>query len=321
MKIRPQQSRPFPQATLSRMTGYSQQRFSETIRDLGQVDYTSFQGQTRISGDNAYVLAASATLVYESPADQAAFLSRPGVKSFRFLDSADNQAMGLQAPDTGTQVGLIETDDALIVSARGTVFATEGPGFFDREWQDVCNNLNSLPVSNYNGSALVHAGFKNAADGIWEQLEPHLRQAGAQGKALHFTGHSLGAAIATHLADRTMQALKARAQSLVTFGGPATGWGDQKQHLEESGLAEVSLRFADSGDPTVWAVPAGRHGGQEAYIDSQGKLAPGDGWNVADRAFTAYEDVRQLRHPISHHHPFNYCQQVDNNRAVLDQWP
>ncbi len=308
---------PFPSATLSRLTGYSDQAFAQQVQDLAQIDFNDFDPAAGVTADNAYLLAASAALVYESEADQTAFLAgQSAIKSFHFLDSEDN----VEVPDTGTQVSLYETEEALIVSTRGTVFATEGPGWLDREWEDVINNMNAWPAASEDSAAWVHAGFKNAADGIWEQLKPHLEQAAGQGKSLHFTGHSLGAAIATHLADRTLQRLKQRPASLTTFGGPAVGWGGERDHLQSTGIAEQTVRFASSGDPTIWAVPGGRHAGAEAYFDRHRELRLGDGWNVLDRGLTHWDDLRGLRHPIEHHHPFNYCKLVAENRDALNHW-
>lgn len=309
---------PFPSATLSRLTGYSDQAFSEQIEDLAQIDFADFDPSSGVTADNAYLLAASAALVYESEADQAAFLAaQPAVTNFRFLDSENNS----DHPDTGTQVSLYETRDALIVSIRGTVFATDGPSWFDREWEDVINNMNAWPANSEDSAAWVHSGFKNAADGIWEQLEPLLEQAAQQGKSLHFTGHSLGAAIATHLADRTLQRLRQKPASLTTFGGPAVGWGGERDHLQNSGIAEQTVRFASSGDPTIWAVPGGRHAGPEAYFGRDRELSREEGaWNVLDRGLTHWDDMVGLRHPIEHHHPFNYCKLVAENREALDHW-
>ncbi len=321
MRLAPPQRPSFPHAALSRLTGYNQESFAQSLEDLAQVDFAEFEADKCVDAENAYLLAAAAALVYESPQAQADFLAaQPEVTSFQFLDSGDNEKLGHQTEDTGTQVSLISTDDALIVSARGTVFAQDGQGYMDREWEDVLNNINVVPRPNYNYSALVHSGFKKATDGIWEQLKPHLEQAAASGKALHFTGHSLGGAIATNLSDRTQVECHKEPTSLVTFGGPAVGWDASRAHLENSGIGERSLRFADSGDPTVWAVPGGRHAGPEGFFDRQGHLVDGQGWNILERLGTAWDDWQLKRHPISHHHPLNYCQRVASNGDVLKTW-
>ena len=177
-------------------------------------------------------------------------------------------------------------------------------------------------MDNYHESALVHEGFKTAADGIWEQLKPHLRKALDEGKKLHFTGHSLGGSVATNLASRTHLELGEKLQSLVTFGGPATGWNGQKHHLEATGVAEASIRFTTSGDPTVWAVPGGRHAGDEAYFNREGELSKGQGWNMEDRFLSiVWNNIKEGRHPIAHHHTLNYCNLIDENRELLDHWP
>lgn len=317
------EEREFPHKTLERLTGYSAAEFGERLEKLEELDIGTFDASKKVSSNNAYVLAALSALVYESPQDQIEFLeSQPAVKSFTFLDSVHNPQLGHHAPDTGTQLSIYELDDALIVSSRGTVFATEGPGFLDREWQDLLNNINTYPVGNYNESAFVHQGFKEAADGIWEQLRPHLEQGIGEGKKLHFTGHSLGGSVATNLASRTHLELGQKVRSLVTFGGPATGWNGQKRHLEQTGVADASLRFATSGDPTVWAVPGGRHAGDEAYFNRQGDLSLGRGWNTGDRLFSiVWDNMSRGRHPIAHHHTLNYCNLIDQNRELLDNWP
>jgi hypothetical protein len=315
--------REFPHKVLSRLTGFSDTEFGERLEKLQDLEIAKFDATKRVTADNAYVLAALSALVYESPQDQVRFLeSQPAVRTFTFLDSSDNSELGHQAPDTGTQLSLYEMDDAVIVSARGTVFATDGPGFFDREWEDFLNNINTYPVDNDDGSAKVHEGFKDAADGIWEQLKPHLSKAIGEGKKLHFTGHSLGGSVATHLCSRTHSELDTPIQSLTTFGGPATGWGGQKSYLERTGVADASLRFTTSGDPTVWAVPGGRHAGQEAYFNRAGQLAPGEGWNLKDRICSiTWDNISDGRHPIAHHHSLNYCSLIDQNREMLDHWP
>ena len=310
----------FPATALARLTGYSEAAFTETLKKLAALDYADFDSGTRITADNVSILAATSALVYETSADQTNFLAaQPAIKSFALLDSENNESLGIPFDDTGTQVGVYETDGALIVAARGTVFATDSPGFLDREWEDVWNNLSAYPSTDENSQAWVHAGFKRATDGIWEQLKPHLERARTQGKAVHFTGHSLGAAVATHLAHRALQRLRIQPTSLTTFGGPAIGWGDHKEFLDGS-LGDRTLRLASSGDPTIWAVPGGRHTGTEGYFDRNRELHEGEDWNVLDRTLTLADDIRGLRHPIEHHHPLNYCKLVEENRAVLDQW-
>lgn len=321
MRIAPSQRPSFPHSALSRLTGYDQESFAQSLEDLAEVNFAEFEADKCVDAENAYLLAAAAALVYESPQAQADFLAaQPEVTAFQFLDSQDNERLGHQHQDTGTQVSLISTDDALIVSARGTVFAQDGQDYFEREWEDVINNVNVMPRPNYDRSAFIHSGFKNAADGIWEQLKPQVQKAVEEGKALHFTGHSLGAAIATNLSDRTILECQQGPTSLVTFGGPAVGWDGSRSHLENAGIGERSLRFADSGDPTVWAVPGGRHAGPEGLFDREGHLVEGRGWNVLERLGTAWDDWQLKRHPISHHHPLNYCQRVASNSDVLKAW-
>ena len=68
----------------------------------------------------------------------------------------------------------------------------------------------------------MHAGFQEAAQGLWELLAPELRALERKGEtsAVAFTGHSLGGATAQLCA---LAAGKERVAQLVTFGGPLIG--------------------------------------------------------------------------------------------------
>ncbi|MCA9791666.1 MAG: lipase family protein [Candidatus Eremiobacteraeota bacterium] len=284
--------------------------YSEQVKrhKLEDIDYSTFDPKDKISRDNAVILSSAAAITYTSPEFQAEFFkNQAAVKKFEFLDSKNNAARGVCAPDTGTQVSLIETDDALIVASRGTPLELSDNPDTNLQTQDLINDLNAWPTKNYDGSALVHSGFKNAADGIWGQLKPHLEEAEAAGKSLHFVGHSLGAAISTHLCDRLFQEMHALPTSLVTIGGPAVGWGDELAHLESIGLAGRTTRFVNNIDPVVGAVPLGAQIGTQVYFGADGKAQVGDGWRVGDRL----EGLKQAAigfelNPLQDHYPVVY---------------
>ena len=167
----------------------------QTAATLDRVDLGKFQAHKTFTPGNAASMAALATLAYSAPADQKRHLARqPAIESIHLLDSKNNRKLGIEAPDTGTQLTVVETCDALLVAARGTTppwIANVGKDT-ELQWQDYVDDIDTVPVRNYDSSADVHAGFKDAADGIWGQVSPLLQQAAAAHKAIHISGHSLG---------------------------------------------------------------------------------------------------------------------------------
>ena len=236
---------------------------------------------------------------------------QPGVKALHCLD----------APETGTQVSLIETDRALLVAPRGTPLTLARTPGAALQWKDLANDLNAWPVRNYDGSAYVHAGFKKAADGVWSQLQPYLEQARASHKAIHFAGHSLGAAVAIHLADRMHHEMQSLPETLTTLGAPDAGWSKERRHLQEIGLEERTLRFVNNLDPVPGAVPLGKPLGQTVYFDHRGEARLGEGRRTLDRLQGLGQAICRFDfNPLQDHLPLEYRRLIGKkaNAAVLD---
>lgn len=259
--------------------------------------------------------AALSLLSYAHPRVQREKLEKiEGYQDFAFLDSRLNAAQGHQAPDTGTQVSLLATRDALWVAARGTPLQPTDDPETDLQWQDLRNDLAAWPTSNYAGTALVASGFKRAADGIWEQLLPHLARAMAENKEIHLTGHSLGAAVATHLGERMHHELGSLPDSLTTFGSPDVGWRAHQQHLRQLGLEERTLRFVNHLDPVPGALPLGKPLGKTLYINSQGLLEEG-ACHFGDRLKGLGRALLQLQlNPLQDHYPLGYYEALKDPR-------
>jgi hypothetical protein len=272
------------------------------------LDFGIFQADKRFCRANALVMSTMGSLAYHSPHDQMEWATQqPSLKALHCLDSKNNQLLGCAAPDTGTQVSVVETDKALLVAARGTpltLLPKENAGL---QWQDLANDCNTWPVANYNQSGRVAAGFKRAADGIWEQLKPLLSQAMASHKAIHFSGHSLGAAIATHLADRMHHEMQALPVSLTTLGAPDVGWAGERRHLRSIGLEERTLRFVNNLDPAPALLPFGQPLGTTIYFDSQGRAQLGDQGRGLDRLRGLGLALLRLQlNPLQDHFPQEY---------------
>lgn len=286
------------------------------------LDFGIFQSRKRFCRENALVMSTLCALSYHSPNDQREWQTQqPNVRGLHLLDSKDNVRLGHEAEDTGTQVSVVETADALLVGARGTPLTLSREEGVALQWQDLKNDLNGWPVKNYDGSARVHGGFKRAADGIWEQLKPLLKQALAAHKAIHFAGHSLGAVIATHLADRMHHELKALPESLTTLGSPDPGWADEQKHLRQIGLAERTLRFVNNIDPVPGVLPWGKPIGRTIYLDSRGQAQVGEGSRFGDRWRGVGLALLQARfNPLQDHFPSEYRNLIaaPQNAATLN---
>lgn len=262
------------------------------------LDISCFQHDRRFSRNNSLVMATLCALSYYAPEDQVKWGSQqPSVKSLKYLD----------VPETGTQVTVVETDQALLVAPRGTPLTLDRTPGVALQWEDLADDLNARPVQNYDGSALVHAGFKRAADGVWEQLKPYLEQARATHKAIHFAGHSLGAAVAINLADRMHHEMQILPDTLTTLGAPDVGWAKERRHLQEIGLQQRTLRFVNNIDPVPGAVPLGKPLGQTVYFNHRGDAQLGEGRRTLDRLKGLGQAVRELDfNPLQDHFPLEY---------------
>lgn len=288
----------------------------QTAATLDKVDLSDFQAGQTFSAANVNILAAVSTLAYSDPKDQKKHVKlQDDVGHFRVLNSQDNAKLGIKAPDTGTQLSVIETEDALLVAARGTSppwLANIGKEN-GMQWQDLVADIAALPVANYASNANVHGGFKQAADGIWGQLKPLLEQARASQKAIHFAGHSLGAAVALHLADRSQQELDLMPTSVSRFGGPDIGWGGQQKHLETSGLAERVTNFVNHNDPVPRVLPGGQSSGQTVYFDRRGQAIVSEDQHLWDRIWGGAVNVASGKiNPIDDHIPVRYHERVSD---------
>ena len=152
----------------------------------------------------------------------------------------------------GTQGYLAEGPDFAVLAFRGS--------------DDVAawaTNLNALPAP-WRGGGNVHRGFAEALDVVWREIEAALaRTAGP----LFFTGHSLGAALATLAASLWPEA------ALYTFGSPRVADGCfEAATRRRPGYA---ARYVNHRD-VVCRVPSARlgyrHMGEVYNIDRLGRV-------------------------------------------------
>ncbi len=123
----------------------------------------------------------------------------------------------------------------------------------------------------------VHAGFQFSLNEVWADVHSHLQayRATHPNAPIFFTGHSLGAALATLAIAR----FNSNNVALYTFGSPRTGntvFCDQVKARADLGI----FRFVDNQDVVTIIPPKDHlydHTGGRMFIDSKGNVQPGGG--------------------------------------------
>jgi hypothetical protein len=150
-------------------------------------------------------------------------------------------------------LALREKDRLAVVAFRGTDAA---------DISDVWYDVDFAPEPWRNGG-WVHRGFAHALDKVLPDLHPVLGSIGP--RHLLYTGHSLGAALATLLSSVR------RPAALYTFGCPRVGDGEFV-----AGLCGItSYRYQDCCDAVTRVPPEAlhfRHLGEPLYINRKRKI-------------------------------------------------
>lgn len=204
---------------------------------------------------NAWWLAEASTLVYADEDYVKQRFSAAGLKRLKFFNKLS------------TQCFIAGNGQFAIVAFRGS----EGwklNGRFD-PWQTIADWTTDFDIrlSDWVRGGRVHRGFRDALEGVWADIFPYLKTLEDEGCNIWFTGHSLGAALATLAADRFQHA-----QGLYTFGSPRVG--DQK--FQEN-FKLRAYRVVNGDDIVSRVPPAGlyRHVGELKMIDRQESIHDG----------------------------------------------
>jgi len=174
------------------------------------------------------------------------FYEKDGAQAYRFMNKTD-----------------------LVIACRGTE---------PTEFNDISADLKALPVMAETVSR-VHRGFKAEVDELWPMIEEDINRKANLGKTLWFTGHSLGAAMATIMASRCMHNLELNDPvELYTFGSPRVGW---KKYCNSLNI--VHHRWKNNND-IVTTVPLAImgyvHHGTQHYLNAYGKYRNPTGWQM-----------------------------------------
>lgn len=194
-------------------------------------------------------------------------------------------------------------------SKKGSVLVFRGTSAPD----DWLVNLDALLVPWTRGGS-VHKGFKDALEQVWPELEPELKAISKEGP-LFFTGHSLGAALAT-LAASLLPPF-----ALYSFGSPRVG-----NDLFAETLKETVIYRVVNGRDAVCQVPLAlprigfQHVGRLFYLTQAGRLISDAGqldmmkdqwkWElseVGDERRRLFTDLPKF---LTDHAPVNYVAQL-----------
>jgi hypothetical protein len=200
---------------------------------------------------NAWWLAEAAFLAYWCDDNQAKRIYR------------DRAGLELESlSEGGTQCHVAHNDKFALVAFRGTQ---------PDEWTDILDDAHFRLVNWSKG--MVHEGFARA----FERIRPRLSAVVGQlppGCRLWFTGHSLGAALATLAADSFDTAA-----GVYTFGSPLVGDQIFAGHFNAR-RAGRSFRFVNDHDivthvpPETIGLPRGTytHIADQRWIDKDGNI-------------------------------------------------
>lgn len=246
------------------------------FENCGQYDFEP--PANKFSWRNAWWLADAAVLAYvhdwscvDAVLATASFDERRAIG-----DDPALSTKGFFAARTGAQ-------PFAVVAYRGT--DKDDP-------RDLRTDLNTIPVPR--DGYLVHEGFADALDQVWQAVAGMLGDFAGRfpGAPVYFTGHSLGAALATISVTRYAGGPSA----LYTIGSPRVGDSDLVAAL--SRRTTQAYRFVNSQDIVTQVPPPVlfTHAGVEKYIDRAGIITdnPSDAFKAQDLALGSAAHARPL---------------------------
>lgn len=225
-----------------------------------------------------------------------AHLEPLGFQPVKFAESADVTKKGGTHCFVAVHQGGSKESGLMVVAFRGT--NKDDP-------KDVLDDIEA-ELTAWRGRGRISAGFNNAFEEVATEILPVVE--GAACRTL-FTGHSLGASLATILA-----ALK-KPDALYTLGSPRTG----DQQFADSLSAVKHFRYVDCCDVvTTLPPPLGHvHVCDPLYIDRRRKITPnpGEEYMARDRLRAnlsyffryAWKPGNEFFRNMADHAPINYA--------------
>lgn len=223
----------------------------------------------------------------------------------------------LESFDSGksTQAFVASDEKLIVVAFRGT----------EKRLEDVLADAKFGLTGANSPYGQCHLGFLDALAEIWEQVCGSIKQlAGSPAtppRELWFTGHSLGAALATLAAARCVKDGRT-VHGVYTFGSPRVGDKTFQTAFHEA-LLNRTQRFANLQDGVaripLWTMGY-RHVGQDAYLDGGNRAITGQlGWvtSLLDTAIGGASSPGQLpRQAVVEHSMDLYIERLERIRAA-----
>jgi hypothetical protein len=188
---------------------------------------------------NAWWLSNAAHLAYYDSGGIGRELQAVGLRLVKFFDQESTQAF------------LAASDNFSILAFRGTECD---------QLADVLTDAD-LRLTLFPRGGKVHQGFFEALNLLWDEINWSIEELGLP---TWYTGHSLGAALAT------LAAACREPAALYTFGSPRVGDAEFVQLLNNARV----YRAVDCTDMAAYLPPRikYRHVGEQHFITSGGKL-------------------------------------------------
>ena len=185
--------------------------------------------------DQSLFFAEVSMISYMSPQECNIAAGKLGFKDGKFFECDGSQAYWFQ------------TEHDSVVVCRGTEAD---------EWNDIQADVNALTaVAETVGK--VHRGFKKEVDDLWPYLETALQD---NDKPLWFSGHSLGGAMATICASRSLLShIKSEPAGLFTYGSPRVGCKryvnyTKVPHYRWVNNNDIAVSYTHLTLPTIYSV-------------------------------------------------------------------
>ncbi len=253
----------------------------------------AFEPRTDYRAPNAWWLAELSRLVYcNSSTVRRAALTRADLRQRHFFEVDETQGAVIEARDGSFAVLVF----------RGT-----------GELEDWLVNL-ELTADDWPQGGRVHEGFRKALDDVWAEIEDVLDN----GIPVFYTGHSLGAALATLAASRRPP------RALYTYGSPRVGDRDFVATLKHV----PAFRVVNNRDVVTTSPPSLPHlqlidAGELHYVTHDNKMLVNPSKEVVEedrkKAAEALEgtvDRRRWFDPpqmLADHSPINYVKHLERD--------
>jgi hypothetical protein len=200
-------------------------------------------GQPGLSLVNAWWLSNASHLAYYKVNRLERELDRAGLKLVDYFTASSTQAF------------LAASGSYAILGFRGT----ESDNLADLKTDA------DIRLSSFENGARVHRGFLAALDEVWTEVDERLEEIAAGGLPIWYTGHSLGAALAT------LAAARRKPDALYTFGSPRVG-DDGFGRLLDTIPTQRVVNCSDMATTVPGRFLGYRHVGDQVFMTSTAEL-------------------------------------------------